>query len=309
MIDRIGIEGEPLAELVQSGSIWYIYGAKLGLSAIEGDEGIALTQMSLGAFLHITSFEPEAWVNQLTDIDRLAGVGHLEIWFEWLPGDRRELDSVKSVLAGRRTVVHAPFIGLSIASQWRDLRAISVSRIIECCRTAAVIGAELVSIHPGPVPVYEDRQSALDTVASSYEEIRHAAGITGVALENLFTGYGVCVNAASRLDDLIYISEMIADMKITLDIGHCVQNDEDYISFLSKNIDMVSNIHLHDATVGGRAHMRLGTGSVELGSFLDACLTSGYRGFIGLETLTAADTEASWQMIQSHLDGASEVST
>ena len=188
---------------------------------------IALTKMSIGAFLNFTSFEPESWLSQLREIDRMAGIGHIEVWLEWMPTDKYELAVVRSVLCGQRIIIHAPFIGLSIASPWRELRSISLARIIECCKIAEAVEAELVTIHPGLVPTYEDSQSVLDTVAASYEKIRDAAGDVGVALENMFTGYGVCVNAAARTDDLLYISSIISDIKLTFDVGHSIQNNED----------------------------------------------------------------------------------
>lgn len=263
---------------------------------------IALTEMSLGAFLNITGFEPEAWLRQLREIDRLGRIGHIEVWLEWMPTDKIELAAVRSIISSKRILVHAPFIGLSIATSWKELRSISIARIIECCRIAEAVEAELVTIHPGLVPVYEDPRSTLDIVAASYEQIRDAAGDVDVALENMFTGHGVCVNAAARTDDLLYISSVVSEVKVTLDVGHALQNNEDYLGFLVNNASLISNVHLHDATIGGRAHMRLGDGSLNLANLLQACMSSNYDKFIGLETLTADDTQSSWRTVQDQLN-------
>ena len=258
--------------------------------------------MSIGAFLNLTSFDPDAWRIQLGEIDRLSKRGHIEVWLEWLPRDRYELNAVRSVLSDERVIVHAPFIGLSIASPWKELRSISINRILECCKVAEALDAELVTIHSGLVPIYENSRYALDMVASSYEQIRDAAGDVNVALENMFTGYGVCVNAVAGTDDLLYLSNIVPDIKLTFDIGHAIQNNDEYASFLINNTSMISNIHLHDATVGGRAHLRLGDGSLNLEGFLDACIISNYSQFIGLETLTDDDTRSSWASVRDYLN-------
>jgi sugar phosphate isomerase/epimerase len=257
--------------------------------------------MSFGAFLNFTNFDPEDWQRQRRDIDLLSDRGHIEAWLEWLPSTRDELEAVKASLSGERIIVHAPFIGLSIASPWKDLRTISIKRILECCKIAEAIGAELVTIHSGLIPVYEDLHAALDTVADSYEQIRDAAGTASVALENMFTGYGVCVNAGARTADLIYLSNIVPDIKFTFDIGHAIQNDDGYIEFLTNNAAMISNIHLHDATVGGRAHLRLGDGSLDLDGFLNACIVSKYGRFVSIETLTCDDTQSSWKSVQDRV--------
>ena len=262
-----------------------------------------MTEMSIGPFLNLIRFEPEAWLNQLREIDRLAGIGHIEVWLEWLPSDKIEYSAVRSVLSGRRLLIHAPFIGLSIASPWHELRSISITRIIECCEIARTLDAELVTIHPGPVPVYEDVVSTLDIVAASYEQIRHAAGTVEVALENTYSGHGVSVNAAAKISDLLHLSSIVSDLRLTLDVGHAIQNQEEYIEFLNSNVSMISNIHLHDATVGGRAHMRLGDGSLDLSGLLNACVSNSYKHFIGLETLTLDDARSSLQMVRQHLNG------
>ncbi len=159
-----------------------------------------------------------------------------------------------------------------------------------------------MTIHAGLVPVFDDTHSALDIAAASYERIRDNAGNVTVALENMFTGYGVCVNAVARIDDFIYLSNIVPNIKLTLDIGHAIQNGDQYTSFLLSHTSMIANIHLHDATVGGRAHLRLGDGSLDLGHLLNVCSDSHYSQFIGLETLTKDDTRSSWISVQSHLN-------
>jgi sugar phosphate isomerase/epimerase len=85
-----------------------------------------------------------------------------------------------------------------------------------------------------------------------------------------------------------------------LDVGHCTQNGEQYDDFVRHYADVVANIHLHDAKRGGKGHLALGAGELDLGGFLRGLKSSQYRGFLTLETLTEDDTSRSWQLLTHH---------
>ncbi len=86
---------------------------------------------------------------------------------------------------------------------------------------------------------------------------------------------------------LAALSRALPDVAITLDVGHCVQNGEDPAVVFSEFSEQVRNIHLHDARRGGRAHMALGEGDLDLESLLQTLESSAYSGFLTIETLGA----------------------
>jgi sugar phosphate isomerase/epimerase len=256
---------------------------------------------SLGAFLHLTCFEPERWQEQLVELRDLKDRGHVEVWFEWLPSTAAESDAVRGLLSGERVVVHAPFIGMSIGSHWPELVAVSVDRIVETCRIAEDLKAEVVTIHSGIVSVFEQHEAVLDRIAGAYETIQAQAGGLTVALENMYNGRGITAHGAASIADLLALSQRVPTMKFTLDIGHAIQSKDQYRRFLLTKTPAIANIHLHDGFADGTAHLRLGDGQLDLADFAISCVDAGYDQFIGLETIGAADTAASWVVLQEQL--------
>lgn len=249
----------------------------------------------------MTSFNVSDWRRQLTALQGLPNRGHIEVWLEWLPDTASQLRVLNSLLMHERIIVHAPFIGISIASPWRELSAISRDRLINACDVANELNAKVVTMHVGHVPFFEAREAIIDRIARAYEDIQRRSAATVIAIENMYRGRGVAVCTGASIADMIDLFTRIPSISFTLDVGHAIQNNEGYCEFLQAYKRSIVNIHLHDGIIEGAAHLRLGKGQLDLESFLHCCIESEYDQYISLETISDRDTIESWAILQDAL--------
>jgi sugar phosphate isomerase/epimerase len=85
------------------------------------------------------------------------------------------------------------------------------------------------------------------------------------------------------------------NIKFTVDIGHCLQNDDPYEAFFKRHVDHIADVHLHDGVTRGPAHLAFGTGQLDLERFVRLVQDTNYRGFVTLEMLSQEDTAKSWE--------------
>ena len=106
---------------------------------------------------------------------------------------------------------------------------------------------------------------------------------------------GTARECLGKLEDLLALESLLPDVRFTLDVGHCLQNGDDFESFLRKRGDRISDIHLHDGICGGKAHLALGDGSLNLPNLLRTLREVSFDGYVGLETISSYDTTRSWR--------------
>jgi sugar phosphate isomerase/epimerase len=128
----------------------------------------------------------------------------------------------------------------------------------------------------------------------------HYKGKVNFTIENLPPKTGPYNHFPQPLKDLAYLKKLLSWLNFTLDIGHAFQSGEnlnEISKFLKKYKDSVLDIHLHDATLKGKAHLALGKGELDVNAFFKLLNKIGYAGYISLETLTKEDTRKSWKKI------------
>jgi sugar phosphate isomerase/epimerase len=108
--------------------------------------------------------------------------------------------------------------------------------------------------------------------------------------------------------NFVELLERVPTMKFTLDIGHAVQNGDQYDLFLQSHAASVANIHLHDGVKGGPGHLALGHGELDIDLFFSCVKEVNYQGFISLETLGFTDTELSWKIVMEYRAGVLDCS-
>ena len=254
--------------------------------------------MKRGAFLNLLSFDPDDWRRQLDALDKLETLDHLELWLEFMP-TRTQLLVLSDLLDGRRTIMHGPFIGMSLASSWDDLARISLDRCLQAVELACFLGSEVVTIHGGIVHRDEPHDPVIERLVGRLERLsRYRNPI--IALENMAGRGGATREAIARTEHLVQVMSCLPDLHVTLDTGHALQNGDDPSEFIEANGHRIVNIHLHDAHTGGRGHLRLGTAELNTARLLDALRATNYNGFLTLETVGIDDTAASWNVVRKH---------
>lgn len=251
---------------------------------------------SKGAFLNIRSPRRSEWEDQLAQRRVLETLGHLELWLEYVPTTQREFRHLHDMLNGLDLIVHAPFIGLSLATPWQDLAWISLERLKTVVDLADSLEAKVVTIHGGTYPEYGDRRQAVERVAQRLGQLIDSSDAT-VCVENMPSRPGATQEAFCNFDELEWLREIDPRARFTLDVGHAIQNGDDYIEFFATNSADIYNIHLHDGHRCGPAHQALFSGELDLPGFLAAMATNEYSKHLTLEVLSWDDTEKSWSAL------------
>jgi sugar phosphate isomerase/epimerase len=170
----------------------------------------------------------------------------------------------------------------------------SESEVSRFTRIASNLEARVVTFHAGTYPVFADKERALQQLAEKFAPFTKSESPI-VTLENMPVRGGTARECLGKLDDLVDLEALLPDIRFTLDVGHCLQNGDDFESFLRQKTSRISDIHLHDGVCGGKAHLALGEGRLDLVSFLHTLDESKFSGYVGLETISWKDTDRSWK--------------
>jgi sugar phosphate isomerase/epimerase len=255
-----------------------------------------LDHASIGAFVNITDDDFERVEDDLRTLREL-GLDHLEVWLEYQP-TRRELEELAALLRGWTTIMHGPFVGMSLATDWDALAGISLDRCHQAIEAAGVLGCHVVTLHAGAYGAFGSHEEALNRVAGRIARFTRISR-PAITIENLPARRGASREAVTASSDFDALVGTLAELRMTLDVGHCVQNGEDPAEVASRHVRRVSNIHLHDATPGGSGHAALGNGALAVDELLTRLDADGYDRFMTIETLTRDDLRASLDVLAS----------
>src|SRR5439155_17856142 len=115
-------------------------------------------------------------------------------------------------------------------------------------------------------------------------------GRVTATLENLPQRGGTSTTYPTLLSHLATLRTHVPNIKFTVDVGHCLQNDDPYDSFFRRHKNDVADIHLHDGVYRGSAHLAFGSGQLDVERFIRLLQDTDYGGFATLEMLSTEDT-------------------
>lgn len=249
-----------------------------------------------GAFVNILRPGSMRWKDALKKIERFPSLGHVELWFEHIPrGD--ELRDIRNVFRNVPVIIHGPFIHTSLLSHLPEVVDVTIRRFRETVELASSMQARVVTFHAGPYPLFFERSEVVEMLA---ERFRVFSELTDpiATLENMpIKSHGTVREAIGKLADYDEVLRVLPDLRFTLDIGHCLQNEDNFISFIKRHSSRIENIHLHDGIAGGKGHLRLGDGSLDLEKFLDVLIKVGFDRNVSIETISSHDTSSSWDTL------------
>jgi sugar phosphate isomerase/epimerase len=255
-----------------------------------------LDDASIGAFLNVTDGDLE---RLRTDVSALAELrlDHLEVWLEYQP-TRRELQELSALLDGWVTIMHGPFIGMSLSTEWDGLATISLERCHRAIEAAGVLECQVVTLHGGAYGNFAPHTNALDRLSARVARYARISRPV-VTIENMPARGGATREAVATAEDLDGLARRSPELRVTLDVGHCIQNGEDPAAVAARHLSRIENIHLHDGRVGGKAHTALGTGDLALDELVSRLDHDHYAGFVSIETLSRQDLVASLEVLAS----------
>ncbi|WP_461866503.1 sugar phosphate isomerase/epimerase family protein [Thermococcus sp.] len=201
----------------------------------------------------------------LYKISRVKGIDFVEIVSEnYHMLDRYNYHSHMETLEenGLKSVIHAPFSDINIASLNERIRRASLDILFEAFEIARLMGALLVVIHPGHLsPAGMRFPKAYEKIhRRSLKEIDRYSRKLGirVALENMPAFPTLDGRTCERIRELIDGTELY----VTFDVGHLntvTQNFDEFIELLG---DRIIHVHLHDNNGKNDSHLSLGKGNV-----------------------------------------------
>ncbi len=187
-------------------------------------------------------------------------------------------EEIKEVLSNSdiKVQVHAPLNDINIASINPNIRKTSVREVKKSMEMAYMIGAQIVTVHPGlysPLSIYWDGATDLSKKSlRALNEYAQELGIT-LALENLPEMWLTICSTFEETKD--FLEEL--DIEFCLDIGHAYTVDE-----LDKFLNLSPvNVHLHDNLGEDDVHLKLGDGEINFEQALNSL--KDYEGNLVIE--------------------------
>ena len=214
-----------------------------------------------------------------------------------------EINWLKGQLLDYEIIIHAPFINLSLVSSHKQINCASVDILKSTIDIAQKLDAKLITVHGGAYPLFFEQQTVEEKFVENFGQVmEYAKGKMPITVENLSAKKGVQISYPISPSKLTKIKSLIPDINFTLDIGHCVQNDDEFINFLISNKNSIKNIHLHNAIKNGKAHYGFHKkGDLDLRKFLNLLKEIKYSGFLSLEVLGKEDINKSWNLLLRNL--------
>jgi sugar phosphate isomerase/epimerase len=253
-----------------------------------------LDSASIGAFLNVTDGNIDRLREDLARLGELQ-LDHVEVWLEHQP-TVRELDELARLLQGHVTIMHGPFVGMSLCTDWDELAGISLERCHRAIEAAGVLGCWVVTLHAGVYGAFSPAEVAMQRLSARIERFARI-GHPVVTIENMPARAGATREAVATSADLDRLVAALPELSVTFDVGHSVQNGEDPAAVAHRHRGRIANIHLHDGIAGGRAHTALGSGQLALDALVARLDADGYAGFISIETLSHEDLVSSLEAL------------
>ena len=218
------------------------------------------------------------------EISRIADLG-----FEFIdltlepPRTRPEQvnpDVIKEALQARGlgVVGHTAYY-LPFASAFDSIQAAAIAEAEKCLQVFAAVGAQWMNLHldcrvPGHDPDFINRRNV--AAISALLPLSEKLGV-GLMVENTDGDTG---------DTLAPIFDNLPTVGLHLDVGHANlgTRKSHTASLLSRYGDRLRHVHLSDNKGRTDDHLAIGAGTIDWKRELKAVKSTGYNGFITLET-------------------------
>lgn len=256
---------------------------------------------SKGVFLHAIGRDKNDWRKQVKFINSLSGVEHVEVMIEE-DLTSSEIRLIKSLLKNYKIIVHAPFIEVNPVSCHSEIREVALKLYIKTIRTAKILNAKVVTIHPGKTHIFQSEKIAMQLLIEIFRKLKvYQKNNFRISVENLPPHEGMFGNFMSNLGEFISLKKSFPGAYFTLDIGHAIRAGEGQriiSEFIKKYKNSILDIHFHDASfLKKKDHLALGKGDLDFYSFLQLLKDIDYSGHLSLEVIGEKETKDSWMKV------------
>lgn len=205
---------------------------------------------------------------------------------------------------GLRLLVHAPFSDLNPASLNSAIQKESMKQLGECIESAASLGCEVVSLHPGHFSpygirlrekVWDANVRCLSFCADLAEKLDVILGV-----ENMPRMLGVLIQNSKQLLEMVQAVNS-KHLKVTLDVGHVATYGVQPLGFLEDVKDYIVNVHLHNNNGVSDIHSSIENGVIKYDDVLNRLVEVGYGGSLIVELYRSSDALQSRRWVENHL--------
>lgn len=261
------------------------------------------TPFKKGLFLHITSHDKNKWAEDVKNFSNFQFLDFIEVWIEEIDLSIDEISWIKKKLSPYEIILHAPFINLTLVSLHKSINRATIDILKKTLDIGKQLGAKIITIHGGAFPLFLNQHTAREIFITNFQQlINYAKNKIEIAIENISMKKITQISYPVLLDELSEIQSLIPNINFTLDVGHCIQNNDEFEDFLIKNKKYIKNIHLHNAIKKGNAHFGFNkTGDLKLQHFLTLLKDINYSNFLSLEVLGEQDIKESWELLLKSL--------
>lgn len=214
------------------------------------------------------------------------GFNSIEIWVSHFQKEV-ELPAAKLAKllkqAGMSCTIHAPIRDINIASVNAGIRRESVGQQIEAVELCAVLGGELVVVHPGQrSSKRSDLEEHWKYQADSYVQILEAAKARDITVTVENMEWEKENELVRTSEDIQRLQGMVGNLHlpVTLDITHLADTTRciDAIDSLRGSI-----VHVHVSDFGAKRHIPLGDGTLDLKKILRSLQEHEFNGILSFE--------------------------
>lgn len=262
------------------------------------------TPFKKGLFLHITSHNRKSWSKDIENFCNFQFLDFIEIWVEEVNLNVDEISWLRKKLSPYEIIIHAPFINLTLVSIQRSINEATIDILKKSIDIGRQLNAKVITIHGGAFPLFLDQKMVKKIFVSNFQQLMNYAKDKKIeiAIENISMKKTTQISYPVLLNELSDIQSSIPNINFTLDVGHCIQNDDAFAEFLVKNKKYIKNIHLNNAIKKGSAHFGFNRkGNLQLQNFINILRDIDYSNFLSLEILNKQDIKESWELLLKNL--------
>lgn len=217
------------------------------------------------------------------------------------PPEKRGLEDLRELKRifnqyGLPLSVHACFYELNLGGIYQAIRNLTLREIRKCLKFAGFIEAEVVTVHPGYFPIYDDEVLFRKAMGRFTKDLSLCLKFSReenvqLSLENIQSPYFLF----SRLESASEIIRKVKDLTITLDVGHAYimehnnssrgKKAEKKIAEKIENIlgRKIYHIHIHDNFGVKDEHLIPGDGKINFNPIVKALRKIGYNNQVIVE--------------------------
>jgi len=199
-------------------------------------------------------------------------------------------------------VMHAPYVGLNLASLDPSIGKISEKTIEHSVILASKVGIETVTVHVGRLPRDYPTKSLPKAIECAIERLRYLKNLCDdlgivLAIENDHQVYDHLI--AGYPDQIQHIIKS-TDCKFTFDVGHAytLTDPLNFIRLLHKDIVVV---HLHDNMGDKDLHLGIGEGRIDFNAIIMMLKRFNYHGPLIIDVYDSLALDLSISRLRSIL--------